>query len=140
VRPFRKPLSERSALVLARALTGGIGALAVLVALWLPSCNVKSLWDASNALIGLVGSGLSGLFLLGIFTRRAHGIGALLGVAASAAVLAWVQTQTDVHFFLYAAIGILTCVGVGYAASLLIPYPRKNLANLTVFTREDRTP
>jgi SSS family solute:Na+ symporter len=140
VRPARPTLTDRAALSAARWITGGIGALATFGALLLASYNVLSLWDTYNTLVGLASSGLAGLFLLGIGTRRAHGRGALVGVAASALALGWVQTRTDVHFFLYAAIGILTCVAVGYISSLLIPAPAQELTGLTLFTRKGRTP
>ena len=81
---------------------------------------MKSLWDAYNSLVGLAGSGLAGLFALGIFSKRAHGTGALIGALTSAVVLYFVQ-QTNLHFFLYAAVGIVTCFSVGWIASLLLP-------------------
>jgi hypothetical protein len=74
---------------------------------------------------------LAALFILGIFTRRAHGPGVLVGAGVSIAVLLWVQTQTKLSFFLYGAIGIVVCVSVGYLASLVLPAKRKPLAGLT---------
>jgi Na+/proline symporter len=82
--------------------------------------DIRSLWDLFLRILGLLGGGLAGIFALGIFTRRAHGRGALVGIFASALLLGWVQQMTATHFFLYGAIGIVTAFTVGYAASLLL--------------------
>ena len=89
-------------------------------------------------MLGLFGGSLAGLFALGIFTRRAHGTGALIGAGTSAVVLYLVKVYTPVHFFLYAAIGIVTCFAVGYLASLVVPHRGQPLAGLTVFDMRPR--
>ena len=83
-------------------------------------------------MMGLFGSGLAGLFVVGIFTRRAHQTGVLIGFAVSAATLYWASSSEAVHFFLYGAIGILTCSIVGWLASLAISGPQKDIDHLTV--------
>ena len=85
--------------------------------------------------VGLFTGSLAGVFALGIFTRRAHGWGALVGAVTSATVLVLVQQFTNVHFFLWAGIGIVTCLAVGYMASLLLPSAVSELRGLTVFSR-----
>lgn len=129
-RRFRSGISEPAALRLARWLTAGVGAFATVAALALAEWNLRSLWDAYNSLVGLAGSGLAALFALGIFTRRASGPGAIIGVAASAIVLYRVQRHTDIHFFLYAAIGFMTCFAAGWIASLVLPGRSRPLAGL----------
>ena len=44
-----------------------------------------------------------------------------------------VRTYTLVHFFLYASIGITSCVAVGYVASLILPVRRRDLSGLTIW-------
>lgn len=118
----------------ARAITAGVGLFATLAALVLAKLGLQSLWDAYNGLIGLAGSGLAGLFALGIFTRRANGTGALIGALSSAAVLYLAQHYTDLHFFLYAGIGIVTCFLVGWLASLIFPTRQtRDLQKLTIY-------
>ena len=96
------------------------------------SYEIKSLWDLFTKILGLFGGSLAGLFALGIFTRRANGPGALIGAMASAATLFAVQKYTNIHFILYAGIGITVCVTVGYLASLLIPATPKDTQGLTI--------
>jgi SSS family solute:Na+ symporter len=118
---------------IARWLTALNGAFAVLAALVLAGLNIASLWDAYLNLVGLAGSGLAGLFALGIFTRRASGGGAIAGALASAVVLYLVQQHTRIHFFLYACIGFVTCFAVGWIVSVLLPRSEKLLDNLTIY-------
>jgi len=135
-RRFRPDVADHRCLNLARILTLLFGVVATGMGLWMAANQeaIKSLWDMYMKILGLVMGGLTGLFALGIFTRRAHGIGALIGVAASTVLLWTVQTYTPIHFFLYAAIGIGSCFIVGYLASLMLPVGRKSVEGLTVYT------
>jgi SSS family transporter len=118
---------------LARVLTALVGVFATVSALLLARLSHVSLWDTYNSILGLTASGLAGLFALGIFTKRASGTGAAIGVAASALVLYFVQSKTDMHFFLYAATGMFTCFAAGWLASLVFP-SKKPLDGLTYST------
>ena len=109
--------SDRRRLLLARFLTGGLGAIATARSIALATFDVGSLWDAFQGMMGLLGGGLAGLFALGIFFRNANGRGAMTGAIASVFILYWVQQHTDLHFFLYGAVGILSCVAIGVVAS-----------------------
>jgi SSS family transporter len=126
--------NERQRLRLARTLTAIIGLFATLAALVLAELQQRSLWDSYNSLVGLAASGLAGLFALGIFTRRAHGAGAMVGAITSAVVLYIVERHADLHFFLYAGIGVITCVAVGWLASLVLPSEAKSIEGLTVYS------
>ena len=90
------------------------------VAVLLARFDISSLFFLFQKLLGLISSGLVGIFILGIFTRRANSPGVLIGAAASFALLFYVTTSTDINFYLYAVIGIGTAVIVGYVASLLV--------------------
>ena len=114
---FRPLSSDRRRLLLARLLTGVLGAVATATSIALATFDVGSLWDAFQVMMGLLGGGLAGLFALGIFFRSANGKGAMTGAIASVFILYWVQQYTDLHFFLYGAVGILSCVAVGVLAS-----------------------
>ncbi|MBI4559047.1 MAG: sodium/solute symporter [Candidatus Hydrogenedentes bacterium] len=116
-RPLRPNASDATALALARRLTWGLGAIGTGTALILAHTEVGVIFDFWLQILGLVGSGLAGLFALGMLTRRATGSGALMGAAVSAAVVIGVQQSTQIHFFLYAAIGFITSFVVGYVVS-----------------------
>lgn len=133
---FRPAASDAVCLRLAQKLTAIIGVVATALALMLASTPIVSLWDLFNSMLGLLGSGLAGLFALGIFTKRAHGTGVLCGAAASAIALVLVQQYTSLHFFLYAGVGISVCFIVGYAASCVLPAgAARPLDRLTIYTQ-----
>jgi SSS family solute:Na+ symporter len=75
-----------------------------------------------------------GLFFLAIFTRRANGAGALVGLVASAVVQYALQSRLRIHPWFFTTIGMFGCVVFGYLASLLIPVGRKSLEGLTIYT------
>ena len=126
--------SDHERLKLARWLVLVLGGFGTASALLMASADIKSLWDFFIAVFGLSIGPLSGLFVLGIFTRRAHGLGALVGVAVSGIVLCAVWRLTDVHLLLYAGIGTVSCFTVGYLASLILPARPRPLDGLTIFT------
>ncbi|MBN2296556.1 MAG: sodium/solute symporter, partial [Pirellulales bacterium] len=134
-RRFRTNVSDHHCLALARWLTALLGILGTALAMYFAFLRTMSMWDHYIKIIGFFGGGLAGLFIAGIFTRRIHGPGVVVGMFTSAAVLYLVRTYTDVHFFLYAGIGIVSCVTVGYIASLLIPLESRDLKGLTIHTR-----
>ena len=132
---FRPNARDHSKLVLARWLTAILGVMATTISLVLASFDVGSLWDTFQASMGLFGGGLAGLFALGILTRRANGRGALVGAAASVFVLAWVQRNTEAHFFLYGMVGVTSCFTIGYLSSFFFPKTDRDLAGLSVYTK-----
>ena len=119
----------------ARWLTVLFGMIGTVTALLLATVDIASLLDAFREVLGFFGGSLAGLFALGILTRRTGGRAALIGAASSALLVGLVKFFTDLHFFLYAGIGLLSCVIIGWAASLVFPRPPQNLKGLTWSTR-----
>jgi solute:Na+ symporter, SSS family len=132
VQRFRPARDDRRNLRGAQAVVLVSGAFATLAACIIASLKVASMFDAFISVIGLTGGAISGLFILGIFTRRANGRGALIGAFGSIGILLTVSLATTVHVFLYCAIGTLSCVVIGYLASLLWPQPPRDLTGLTL--------
>ncbi|MBA4149108.1 MAG: sodium/solute symporter [Verrucomicrobia bacterium] len=131
-RRIKRNPSDGSCLKMARWVTALVGVFGTVVALVLAKSDIRSLWEIFLAVIGLFGGTVSGLFVLGIFTRRATGSGALVGAIVSALTVLAVRQFTNAHFFTYGIIGVLTCVTVGWLASLLRPDPMRDLTGLTV--------
>jgi SSS family transporter len=122
---FYKGVAEKKYLKVARYATLLSGVLGVLFALWMASFDIESLWDEFFKVLGLFTGGLGGLFLLGVCFPKANSQGAVIGLLVSSVVQFFVSTQTDIHIFLYSAIGLGTCVLVGYLSSFLFPKTRK---------------
>jgi SSS family solute:Na+ symporter len=119
-RRLRPQVSDAQCLRLARTLTVVLGVAGTATALLMVRFSIQSLWDVFLRIVGLLGGGLAGVFVLGIFTRRANATGAIIGALLSAVLLAWIQRNTALHFFLYGGIGMLSCVVIGYLTSFVL--------------------
>ena len=136
LRPVGFCRSEHAYLNAARLITFGLGVAGTLLALVFLNPEIHSLFDTFIKVIGLFMGVLGGLFLLGVFTRRADARGALWGAFVGAVVMFCLWQFTRVNGYLYTASGITTCVIVGYLAS----FPggsRKDLTGLTIYTSSD---
>ena len=131
---LRPATTDAGRLRLAKWITALSGAVGTAAALVMSRYDITSAWDAFLGLLGLTGSALAGLFALGIFSRRAHGRGAILGAACAIAALILVQRYTRLHFFTYGAIGVLITVIAGWLFSLVIPSSGKPIDGLTIHT------
>ncbi|HNT34336.1 MAG TPA: hypothetical protein PKH07_04985, partial [bacterium] len=98
------------------------------------STDFKSLWDQFVMVIGLLGGGLGGLFILGVFSKRANSFGAVCGLVVGGVMQYLAKQDPRLHGYLYAGIGLISCVVVGYFASCCRPERGKNLDGLTVYT------
>ena len=140
-RRFKTAASDAHRLNLARWITVMAGVVGTGSAVLLATYQIQSVWDMIFILSGLIGGGLGGIFILGIFTRAAHSRGVLVGLITSAVVMYFVQQFTHIHFFLFVVTGVSVCVLVGYLASLFIssgkPY---ELDGLTIFTKRPQDP
>jgi SSS family transporter len=133
---FKVNTTEKSNLQVARIATLFSGVLGLLFAFWMTRADIISLWDQFCKILGLFAGGLGGLFVLGIFSRRANGTGAIAGLIASSVIQYWVATYTDLHIFLYGGIGLCSCVVIGHLASLIIPDRRNPQgAELTIYNK-----
>ena len=133
---FRKihpGLSDRARLISLKILSVCIGVFGTGFALYLASMEVASIFKVWNELIALLGGGLGGIYILGLFSRRGNWAGAVVGLAVSIAATVAVKNLTPVHWSFYIFVALATCAGVGYLASLLIPCRRGELRGLTVF-------
>lgn len=132
LRPFNALKSERGYLNAARLLTLIMGVLGTLAGLIFVNPEIYSLFNEYFKVIGMFMGALGGLFILGLCTRRASGYGALAGILLGVGVMVVVWQFTSVNGYLYAAIGIVSCVVLGYLASLIMPAKAHDLTGLTL--------
>lgn len=110
--------NKTNELRLARKATLIIGIIGILFAIMMATMDVKSLWDEFQKVLGLVIGSLGGVFLLGIFTKKANSKGVLIGILVSILVQVFVGITQPVHLMLYSATGVVSCFLAGYLASL----------------------
>ena len=109
---------------IARVLTVGLGVIGTGVALVLASVSAQGIFETWLGMVGLFASGLCGLFVLGIFTRRPGTLGAIVGIVTSVVLLVYVKYFTQINLLVYAAIGVGSCFIAGWLTGLLFPTSR----------------
>lgn len=134
LRPFKRCDSEAGYLKAAKVLTFTMGVLGTLAGLVFISPEIRSLMSEYFKVIGMFMGALGGLFLLGILTTRAHARGAFIGLLGGVVVMVWIWRATETSGYIYAFIGISSCLLIGYAVSVLLPAEKHDLENLTLHT------
>lgn len=138
--PLARPLAtEEQKKSLTRWLTVGIGAFSTLCALVLAQFKMPSLFDAYLMLLGIVGGGFGGVFTLGLLTRRANAPGAIIGTLASIVLTLLVKLLVPANPYVYFSTAVVTCLVVGYGASLAFARPKQSLEGLTIFDAKARS-
>jgi SSS family transporter len=121
-RLLRPGRGDRTYLRAAQIVVVLAGLIGVGIAVVMAKSNIESAFKTFNAMIGLTAGSLGGLFALGVFTRRAHGTGALVGaVIGLATVLTLHLSKAPVSGLLYSFIGFATCFVAGWLLSLVLP-------------------
>lgn len=129
-----RPLANESAyLKLARSITIIIGIIGTALALLMATWGISSLWDQFNMIVGLFAGGLGGVFVLGIFSEKTNGVGALLGLLVSGVLQYLIKEYTAVHLLMYAFTGMFSSIAIGYLASLFFGKVEKEKTQFTYF-------
>jgi SSS family transporter len=103
------------------------------LALYLSTLDIKSLWDKFIELMALLGGGFSGIYALGMFTRRANYQGCVIGILASIVLTVLTKFYTPLHVLMYAVVSTSACMIFGYVGSLFWPAPTQSLRGLTIY-------
>jgi SSS family transporter len=132
---FAKSTNTESSVRIARIITLCIGVLGTLAAIFLANISsLKSLWDLFLMVTGMLLSPITGMFVLGIFTKRANQRGVWIGVLTAIAVNYYFVFHSSVHPMVYIVVGTFSTVIIGYLASRILGGVKKDLKGLTIFT------
>lgn len=118
---FRRDWSDKAQLRFARRLVAFLGVLGTITALVLSKLEIGHIFDFFVGLMGLIGGPLAGLFLLGLFVKRATATHAWISVACSLTTIVYCKYFTNLNGLLFGLIAIGVCVGVGFLASIIVP-------------------
>ena len=127
---FNPHASDKKILKVARHTCTVAGIIGMGIALLMATWEILSLLDFFQEILGLLSSGLGGLFLMGIFFPRIGGKAALIGFIAGVSVVFMTRFLTETSFLLYGFIGMTVSVAVGYLASFIFK-DDKDLDGLT---------
>jgi SSS family solute:Na+ symporter len=92
----------------------------VLVGIALLARHWGSVLEAGLGVISVTIGALLGVFLLGILTRRANQPGAIAGMLAGFATMAYLRLETQTAWTWYVVIVTSVTFGFGYLASLVL--------------------
>ena len=122
VRPIRrKVVSDHADLNLARILVVTIGLTATIAAFWTGS--FKHIAEAYGRIVGMFNGPILAIFLLGIFTRRAHFYAWLPGMIVGMVTTYCAGVFTELHWLYYFPLSMLTTLIVTYLMSFVIRRP-----------------
>ncbi|EPR69413.1 putative sialic acid transporter [Cyclobacterium qasimii M12-11B] len=132
IHKYLKPgLRDREYLKLAKTVTVIMGVFGTLTAVWIAATEVGFIFDLFQKLVGMIGGCLAGVFILAIFSQRANAIGVIIGTLSGAGITFMVSRYTDVNGYLYGAVGVLSCVVIGFVFSLIFPKGKSQPEGLT---------
>jgi SSS family solute:Na+ symporter len=96
---FRPQSTERQRMLLSRIIIVLAGLAAIFIALYYTRIGGKGVLGIVFTLYSIFSGGIAGMFLLGIFTKRANKQGVYIGIAASVIFTAYaVLTSTEFDF------------------------------------------
>lgn len=101
-----------------------VGGLGVAMAMVLATFDIASLWDQFNFFLGLLTSGLGGLFMMGVFSKRIGARSAITGFCSSVIILILCNHHTHISSTLYGFIGLAASFLIGYLASFIFGYKK----------------
>jgi len=127
-RHFHPESSDKHRLYIARitgVVAGGVG---ILLALFMATWSLYSLFVYFNTFLGLLAGGLAGLFAMGIFFPRIHARAALWGFILGTILLMYVKFFTPLSFLLYGFIGFSTGIIFAWIISLVTGENKKDIS------------
>ncbi|MGL4452981.1 MAG: sodium:solute symporter [Sarcina sp.] len=128
-----KNLSDAKKTRIAQFISLGVGIVSIIVAMLLASGNISSAYEWFNGFMGAVLGVLSGIFVLGVFYKKATKEGAMAALAASATVVIVLKYfLTDVSIWSYSIITIGVSLIVGIIVSKIFYKENSEVQNIGV--------
>ena len=138
IQRFRPSIKDSTLLHVARWTCIVSGLMGLGIALLMATWDIASLLDYFNTILGLLTSGLGGLFVMAVFFPRIKGRAALTGFIAGELVVFLMYLYTDVNFFLFGATGIVVSVITALMLSLASPLPAPPLGECSKASDHDK--
>jgi SSS family solute:Na+ symporter len=104
-------------LKIAQIITVISGLFGTVSAMLIVALNVQFAFDLFQEVLGILGGSLAGVFILGIFTKRANAGGVFIGLIAGVLAVWLVRGNSNISVYLYGGISVMVCVVVGYITS-----------------------
>ena len=118
VQRFRPSIKDAALLRVARWTCIVSGLIGLVIALLMATWDIASLLDYFNTILGLLTSGLGGLFFVAVFMPRIRGYAGLIGFIAGEVTVFMIKTFTEANVFTFGLIGMVVCVLVAWIVSM----------------------
>ncbi|MDA3925703.1 MAG: sodium/solute symporter [Kiritimatiellae bacterium] len=134
-RPMNACKTDKGYLTLARIFTAIFGIVGTLAAIIIACSDIFDVFDQYMAILGMFMGVLGGMFILGMFSKRANSAGCIIAATISAIFMCWLKfySGSAIHGYLYPAISLTMTYVLGLLISLVTGGNRKNIDGLTVF-------
>ncbi|MGX7349351.1 sodium:solute symporter [Dolosicoccus paucivorans] len=119
-----KGLTDEKRTAIARYISLGVGIFSIVVSIILAHSDIQSAYSWFNGFMGLVLGVLGGVFMLGIFTKKANRNGAYAALLVSSIVMIVIKyflPAEAVSIWSYSLISIAVSMVVGYLVSMIMP-------------------
>ncbi|MCQ8212134.1 sodium:solute symporter [Cetobacterium somerae] len=151
IAPLKKGLTDKDKLNIAKGVSWGAGLLSTILAIRFLQSGQGDMFLYFQAITGLLGGPIAGLFLIGIFSKRIDNRAAWIGFIISVAVAVYIgnpaglltkfipgYTKPAVFELLISLIIMLACIIPAWIASFVLGKAKEeNIAGLTYFTLKD---
>ena len=119
IQRFRPSIKDAALLRVARWTCIVSGMIGLVIALLMATWDIASLLDYFNTILGLLTSGLGGLFFVAVFMPRVRGYAGLIGFIAGEVTVFMIKTFTEANVFTFGLIGIVVSVFVAWIVSFV---------------------
>ena len=135
ITPVRPNITDKQKITYAQIASWGAGILGTLMAMVFITQGQSDMYVLFNSILGLLGSPIAGIFLLGVFSNKVDAKAAWIGFYVSSAVALYLgnpggmfniipgYVKPEIFGFLFAPIVIAACMIPGYIASIFTPSP-----------------
>ena len=115
---FRASTSDSQLVSVARWASVVSGMVGLLLALFMATWDIQSFLDFFNEALGLLTSGLGGLFFIAVFMKRVKGYAALTGFITGEVAVFLMSEYTDANFLLFGATGMVVSILTAWLLSI----------------------
>ncbi len=135
IAPIKPNITDKEKITFAQIASWSAGILGTLMAMVFITQGQSDMYVLFNSILGLLGSPIAGVFLLGIFSTKVGSKAAWIGFGVSTVVALYLgnpggllniipgYTKPEIFGFLFAPIVIGACMIPGYLATLFIAAP-----------------
>ncbi|MFO7937317.1 MAG: sodium/solute symporter [Kiritimatiellia bacterium] len=134
-RPVNACRTEKGYLTMARFFTALFGILGTAAAVVIACSDIFDVFDQYISILGMFMGVLGGMFILGMFSKKANSTGCIIAAVTCAVFMCWLKfySGSKIHVYLYPGISMTATYLLGILFSVITGGCRKDISRLTVF-------